>query len=443
MNMLTTNEAINFTRTKLAEYGIDDIFNSTLISTTFSYPKVQEFANLFIAKNIIMKNLFHLNETQKRRLGSDLNDLVLICVYSETECKADDFVWYFDNVYGNCFQFNSGFDSNGNARRPIVLAEKSGLNNGLMLLLFNAMPDDLNSLAMFTGFHVFINNRTVAPSTMSGFDISPGFRTNIGLSKSTVERLPAPYSDCIRDDDERAATFSRNTKYSYTQNDCLSLAKQKHNIKRCKCADSSYASVDNVAYCATFEQTACLFNASAELFESRMGMRFLEQCPPECSISRFEFTTSMSHVLTRSFGRILMNNSYIRSRFSAANIEMSYESLRNSLAWVNVYLDDTRYTYVSESPIQSSLDLLSSIGGTLGLYIGISFLSMAELVELAINLVLLTCEHRSRAKAVGVDDESTTTPDNDDKSSNASNERSSSAASSSSILDPESIIADH
>ena len=39
-------------------------------------------------------------------------------------------------------------------------------------------------------------------------------------------------------------------------------------------------------------------------------------------------------------------------------------------------------------------DLISNIGGNLGLFIGISFLSFAEIIELLIEAIYIICEKR-------------------------------------------------
>jgi hypothetical protein len=48
------------------------------------------------------------NDTQKKRLGHDIRDILISCKFDGIECNADDFTWNFDPYYGNCFEFNSG-----------------------------------------------------------------------------------------------------------------------------------------------------------------------------------------------------------------------------------------------------------------------------------------------------------------------------------------------
>lgn len=64
----------------------------------------------------------------------------------------------------------------------------------------------------------------------------------------------------------------------------------------------------------------------------------------------------------------------------------------NDLVYFTVYFEDSAYTSISEIPKMSFLDLIANIGGLsefLGLFIGISFLSFAEFIELLIEIFII------------------------------------------------------
>jgi uncharacterized membrane protein len=56
---------------------------------------------------------------------------------------------------------------------------------------------------------------------------------------------------------------------------------------------------------------------------------------------------------------------------------------------LNVYLEDLNVIEFKQSPAYLIEDLFADIGGTLGLWMGISVLTIMELIELLIQLVLL------------------------------------------------------
>ena len=81
----------------------------------------------------------------------------------------------------------------------------------------------------------------------------------------------------------------------------------------------------------------------------------------------------------------LINRTLIRSKYPADYI-LSYEDLQNSVVAFNVYYDDLKYTIISEVAKSSPTDLASNMGGLLGLFIGVSFLSFGELIEMALEI---------------------------------------------------------
>ena len=50
----------------------------------------------------------NLADSLRKSFGYDLNETLLSCIYNMEICTVDDFEWYYDIVYGNCYKFNSG-----------------------------------------------------------------------------------------------------------------------------------------------------------------------------------------------------------------------------------------------------------------------------------------------------------------------------------------------
>lgn len=65
----------------------------------------------------------------------------------------------------------------------------------------------------------------------------------------------------------------------------------------------------------------------------------------------------------------------------------SLELARGSLVKIFVYFDQIKYTRITEASAVTFVDLIANIGGELGLFIGISFLSFVELIELSLELI--------------------------------------------------------
>lgn len=54
---------------------------------------------------------------------------------------------------------------------------------------------------------------------------------------------------------------------------------------------------------------------------------------------------------------------------------------------ININFEDMFYTYVYQSPSITVEQLIAFIGGNFGLFIGISLLSLVEVIEIIFNLI--------------------------------------------------------
>lgn len=100
LNPFTTNKSYEFVRTVLEDSGFIDnsteILNS-LFENTLRTLKLRSV--MFVFSN-------NLTDEQKKSLGYDLKDTLISCTFNIDDCSANDFEWYFDLQYGNCYKFN-------------------------------------------------------------------------------------------------------------------------------------------------------------------------------------------------------------------------------------------------------------------------------------------------------------------------------------------------
>ncbi len=87
----------------------------------------------------------------------------------------------------------------------------------------------------------------------------------------------------------------------------------------------------------------------------------------------------------------LMNNSQIKSNYPPG-YNTTLDDLRESMVQFSVYYTDFYYTHISQIPKQHLVDLVSNFGGLFGLFIGMSFLSFGELIELLVEVLLIFCQ---------------------------------------------------
>jgi hypothetical protein len=54
---------------------------------------------------------------------------------------------------------------------------------------------------------------------------------------------------------------------------------------------------------------------------------------------------------------------------------------------INVYYSDLKYTVLKQIAKMSLIDLISNLGGLLGLFVGISFLTLIEIIEVCFEMI--------------------------------------------------------
>jgi len=78
--------------------------------------------------------------------------------------------------------------------------------------------------------------------------------------------------------------------------------------------------------------------------------------------------------------------------------EITIETVTEAIVGLEIAYADIEYTSISEEPSVTIIDLIADIGGTLGLFIGISMLSFMEMAEILIKIgsILITNKFRSK-----------------------------------------------
>jgi hypothetical protein len=121
-------------------------------------------------------------------------------------------------------------------------------------------------------------------------------------------------------------------------------------------------------------------------------------CKKECTTFEFEVNSAFSDFPTQRNLLGYKDSSYVKKNFLKEGIQpenISNEMLKSKIAKLKIVFNDLSYTSVSESEKFNFVDLASSVGGTLGLFLGISILSFIEVVELLLNLIIIRFSWRN------------------------------------------------
>ena len=89
-------------------------------------------------------------------------------------------------------------------------------------------------------------------------------------------------------------------------------------------------------------------------------------------------------MLGDDFESVIRANKNLSSDFVTTRI--SPVNAANSFVKVNIFYESMSYELSTESPKMDIVSMLASIGGNLGLFLGVSVFSLCEIVEVALEI---------------------------------------------------------
>ena len=301
---------------------------------------------------------------------------------------------YNDITMGKCFRYNSGKNIY-NESYQLLNSTIKGFKYGLKLNMNIQIPEEYD----YAEIYLFIYNQSLRPfdsENSHGFWILPGSYYYFELDRVFYKNLDAPYSDCLNDinsfkKNKTIIDNIRKKNRDYTQANCYYLCSFLFALEQSNCGcnstliDFSKNCIRNFNMNET-EMTRCNSKYLKEFRKNDQYQKCSEYCPLECD--------SMNFVITPHSEAILLSGNISKKTKSIFPLYSTYEELRKKFLPIRFYYNEFKYTLISEKPETESFKFISDIGGILGLFLGISFLSFIEIFEIIyeIQLVLFNKE---------------------------------------------------
>ena len=357
LNLYSNEMSNNFIRNKFQNY----------------YPDTE----FFDTARVVTKS----NKTHRHLFGKKIEDIIIKCTFKSQNCNlSQDFESYYDLRYGNCFRYNSGKNMLGEINEK-KYSNNYGYFNSLSIELFigSALTND-NVFSHENGYNIFISNEITDSLYQEGISILPGTINKIRMQKYTLIKIPKPYSECTNDLNSADSYHSESykklfelnmTKYHYKN--CLLICFQRYLVRECECLYDYFTISPNysVRKCLinldlTKNDTKCI-DEKWQIFISKDSLLNECDCPIECEYNEYFYSLSSSEYPTRNYYNYLINSSFFQKNYP----NMSHIEMKQSISQIKLFYDDLRETVISqEIKIQLS-DLISNIGGLLGLFLGI------------------------------------------------------------------------
>ena len=353
-------------------------------------------------------NLVSLEDVQMQTTGSyftleqkqsmfDYDGFIISCTFWHKPCNASSFRRFFHRYRLNCLQFNSGLDSDGNAVELLKANADSGEYNELSVELYAGIPNEISSLISDRGVYLVItqNGEDLYKNAPSAIRVTPGIAMNIRVAENAYNRYnewPYTYDECnVNGNNELLHPIDDTSLFdlvvahnvTYAQDSCLLFCYLVNMYPICNCTDYwiNYQ-IPGYGYCfGTQQDCANEFYYSVFSVGEYIAEHCVAKCPLECRSHRFDNYRSFYAYPEKLYvEQKLKTHPMLLERF--ANQTDFSDNLATNVVKFALYYDSLSYKDVTEEAKQTWRELVAIIGGHLHLFLGMSFISFVEIVEL-------------------------------------------------------------
>ncbi|XP_048577084.1 acid-sensing ion channel 1A isoform X2 [Nematostella vectensis] len=305
------------------------------------------------------------------------------CKYSGKECGKNSFSTFEHLRYGSCHTFNSDGQFG-------LKVDSIGPISGLQLRLNVEEKDHVSNLyGLQAGFKVLVHDPREHPMIEeTGFALQPGTHTFCSVRMKKYVNLKAPYrTEC----GENITDFNRYFNVNYTMAICSKQCLHDYGIKKCGC-QPIFEITKDVPLCSLNDTFECIYPTYNGPYPREAAECFKKSCPVPCYYTKYEtklsYASAISNAIARDIPTYLLTNG---SEFD--DIEKMTEGerktfFRENVASLDVYFDELSYDLIKQKPSFDRWSLIAMIGGYLGLFLGMSLLTVLEFFDLLVMKLL-------------------------------------------------------
>lgn len=322
--------------------------------------------NSEVANFTTMANLTSLSLQNLSLVGSDLREqFIQFCSFAGRTCNVSQFAPVFTKL-GLCYTFNSG------EKEPVMNSNSTGTRSGLTLVLDINQLEYVSSNNFDAGVKVAVHPQSEPPRPDDiGVGVPPGRNAFISIRQREI--VDNTRRNCRAESDLSNLNFLAN-EYNYSISSCRVDCLLTSTSDNCGCnVASDIFPPDNEVY---KQRPQCnLTDICCQVEQYRVSQDC--DCPSACSSKTYDIFSSYSAFPAQ----------YALSDLNALLREDITALVENDLLSVNVYFETLNIETQTTSDAYGAVALLSDIGGQLGLFLGISVISIMELATWIIDEV--------------------------------------------------------
>ena len=307
-----------------------------------------------------------------------LDDTFIQCRVASWLLNCSDYVTKHLTTSGICYTFNSYHYFRENGRLQV---SAPGKDNSLSLLLDTQSHDYHGPAGFGAGFSVLLHDVSVFPRLdLKPFSIGAGHSVEVAVSSERYDVLPRPYSrdDCVATPRRYDATYTDGYPYSSDacKFSCLCALIEAH----CGCVMYS-RQPQNMCYYWHF--VTCVDELGVTMDNAPCD------CTPLC-----DYTDYQLQISSTDYPNVMAVDNARRNNLSVT----SRDELRARHVELQVYFSSLTVTEVKQNRKYEVWDIISSVGGTMGLFLGMSLLSVVEFLDYMLSFVVKVTKTRSNTE---------------------------------------------
>ncbi|KAJ1145692.1 hypothetical protein NDU88_011977 [Pleurodeles waltl] len=257
--------------------------------------------------------------------------------------------------------------------------------SGLHLELFIQQIEYVRDMTHAAGIRLLIHDQSQMPFPEDeGVNIPPGAETEIGMMKVHIKRLKSPYSSHCTDGENIRNFYQDKYAAGYTREGGEGLLAKQDEELSAQRSDGLLTEQDK----DLSRQSQASPGNCVELYEFKFAHDDLNcHCPLQCKEELYELTVSGSQWPSSSF--IENFSKELKEIGGQVSIIANDPALiRDNFVKVVVYFKQLNYELIEQEPSMTEIDLISNMGGLVGLWVGFSVCTLVEFFELLVDVLL-------------------------------------------------------
>ena len=267
---------------------------------------------------------------------------------------------------GNCFTFNS--DGNKKVKR-------TGTNFGATFTI-NINQSEYADTQESAGIKVMLHHFQEPPLIKEfGLAIAPGSEAFISTRALEMYNLGIPYknSNCTSEPDP------------YSQMGCTLKCHAEILSKACNCKQS-HMPLDKIRVCSLYENHACAEETIRKIHKGEYNDRMREcWCNEACNSTSYTYSLSKAN-----YPSVAAANAILNTKNPGGELLFPFDDidgLKENFILLHVYFETLAVEKIQKVPSYSVTNLLGDSGGNLGLFIGASVATLAEVLDYIARLL--------------------------------------------------------